>query len=309
MPLWHAAAYGEYAMAKTLLDAGADVNASVYASGGPMERAYGAGDERMKALLRRRGAVVPVEVIGLFRDVPAARDLIDGRAPAVTDRDHATAFEQLLWAAACGGEPEIIGLCLPRIERAPNDPWWSHVLRQPMRIWNHGPLDGPSGLDRSTYPRCLEMILAHGVDPDVTDHHGFTTLQHVAQAGETWGRQVITEEERVVFATLLLDAGAGLTRRDPLLRSTPLGWACRWGRHRAGPAPDRARRPRSTNRTPSRGQRRWHGRPGRATASSPRCCAGTGRAAELSRRTAVTAARTSARFRLSSSAAIEAVRQ
>ena len=230
MPLWHAAAYGEYAMAETLLDAGADVNASVYASGGPMERAYGAGDERMKALLRRRGAVVPVEVIGLFRDVPAARDLIDGRAPAVTDRDHATAFEQLLWAAACGGEPEIIALCLPRIERAPNDPWWSHVLRQPMRIWNHGPLDGPGGLDRSNYPRCLEVILAHGVDPDVTDHHGFTTLQHVAQAGETWGRQVITEEERVAFATLLLDAGAGLTRRDPLLRSTPLGWACRWGR-------------------------------------------------------------------------------
>ena len=230
MPLWHAAAYGEYAMAETLLDAGADVNASVYASGGPMERAYGAGDERMKALLRQRGAVVPVETIGLFRDVAAARDLIDGRALAVTDRDHVTAFEQLLWAGACGGEPEIIGLCLPRIERAPNDPWWSHVLRQPMRIWNHGPLDGPGGLDRSTYPRCLEMILAHGVDPDVTDHHGFTTLQHVAQAGETWGRQVITEEERVAFATLLLDAGAGLTRRDPLLRSTPLGWACRWGR-------------------------------------------------------------------------------
>jgi len=29
----------------------------------------------------------------------------------------------------------------------------------------------------------------------------------------------------------LLDAGADLTRRDPLLRSTPLGWACRWGRY------------------------------------------------------------------------------
>ena len=93
-----------------------------------------------------------------------------------------------------------------------------------MRIWNHDPLDG-SGFDRSTYPRCLELILEHGVDPDVTDHHGFTALQHVAQAGTTWGRQVITEEERVAFATLLLAAGAALTRRDPLLRSTPLAWA------------------------------------------------------------------------------------
>jgi ankyrin repeat protein len=29
---------------------------------------------------------------------------------------------------------------------------------------------------------------------------------------------------------MLLDAGASLKRRDTLLRSTPLGWACRWGR-------------------------------------------------------------------------------
>ena len=28
----------------------------------------------------------------------------------------------------------------------------------------------------------------------------------------------------------LLDSGASLTIRDPLLKSTPLGWACRWGR-------------------------------------------------------------------------------
>ncbi len=229
MPLWHAAAYGEYAMAEALLDAGADVNAMVYASGPPMERAYGARDERMKALLRRRGAVVYVETIGLYRDVPAARDVIEGRAPALTDRRDRTAYEQLLWAAACGGEPAIVELCLPLVERPPDDPWWSQILQQPLRLWNHGPLDG-EGFDRTTYPRCLELILAHGVDPDVTGHHGFTTLQHVAQAGETWGRKVITEEERVAFATLLLDAGAGLTRRDPLLRSTPLGWACRWGR-------------------------------------------------------------------------------
>ena len=41
---------------------------------------------------------------------------------------------------------------------------------------------------------------------------------------------MITEEERVAFGTLLLDAGAGLTRRTPPLRSTPLGWASCWGR-------------------------------------------------------------------------------
>jgi ankyrin repeat protein len=29
---------------------------------------------------------------------------------------------------------------------------------------------------------------------------------------------------------MLLDAGARLDIRDNVLRSTPLGWACRWGR-------------------------------------------------------------------------------
>jgi len=29
---------------------------------------------------------------------------------------------------------------------------------------------------------------------------------------------------------MLLDAGARLNLRDELLKSTPLGWACRWGR-------------------------------------------------------------------------------
>jgi ankyrin repeat protein len=29
---------------------------------------------------------------------------------------------------------------------------------------------------------------------------------------------------------MLLDAGARLDMRDDLLKSTPLGWACRWGR-------------------------------------------------------------------------------
>jgi ankyrin repeat protein len=39
-----------------------------------------------------------------------------------------------------------------------------------------------------------------------------------------------TPDEQVAFATLLLDAGAKVDVRDDLLESTPLGWACRWGR-------------------------------------------------------------------------------
>jgi ankyrin repeat protein len=43
-------------------------------------------------------------------------------------------------------------------------------------------------------------------------------------------RRHVTGDEVLEFARVLLDAGARLDIRDDLLRSTPLGWACRWGR-------------------------------------------------------------------------------
>ena len=38
------------------------------------------------------------------------------------------------------------------------------------------------------------------------------------------------EPDRARFAAMLIDHGARLDIRDDLLQSTPLGWACRWGR-------------------------------------------------------------------------------
>ena len=228
-PLWHAASYAEYEMAEILIAAGADVNAMVYASGPPMERAYAARDEKMKALLRQHGAFISVETIGFNRDVEAAREVIEGRAPAYTDRTETTPMEQLLGTAACGGDPEIVGMCLPHIDRAPTDPWWSDILQQPLRIWNHGPNRATLEFDRSTYARCLELLLDHGVDPNVTDHHGYTALHNLAH-GSCSRPRTMNEQEALEFGRLLLDGGADLTLRDPLLQSTPLGWACRNGR-------------------------------------------------------------------------------
>ena len=59
--------------------------------------------------------------------------------------------------------------------------------------------------------------------PDVPGVGGRTTLHHLATA-------TVGDEHRITRATLLLDAGASLSKRDHLLKSTPLGWACRWGR-------------------------------------------------------------------------------
>lgn len=43
-------------------------------------------------------------------------------------------------------------------------------------------------------------------------------------------RDHITEDETAGFAEALLNAGAQVGGRDDLLKSTALGWACRWGR-------------------------------------------------------------------------------
>jgi ankyrin repeat protein len=112
--------------------------------------------------------------------------------------------EQMLWAAG-GSDPEIVRMCLPHMQRKRDDPWWNYVLMH------------------ATLPESFRLVLAHGVDPDVVGVGGHTTLHHLAAAGRE-------EEERLTLATMLLDAGASLSRRDELLKSTPLGWACRWGR-------------------------------------------------------------------------------
>ena len=75
----------------------------------------------------------------------------------------------------------------------------------------------------ATLPESFKLVLDHGVDPDVTGVGGHTTLHHLVTT-------TVSDEHRIRRATLLLDAGASLGKRDQLLKSTPLGWACRWGR-------------------------------------------------------------------------------
>lgn len=105
-------------------------------------------------------------------------------------------------------------MCLRHMQRKRDDPWWNYVLLS------------------ATLPESFKRLLEYGVDPDVTGGGGYTMLHHLAtvEPAPARARHGITEEDRITLATLLLDAGASLNRRDALLKSTPLGWACRWGR-------------------------------------------------------------------------------
>jgi ankyrin repeat protein len=110
----------------------------------------------------------------------------------------------MLWAAG-GCDPEIVRMCLPYVQRERDDPWWNYVLMH------------------ATLPESFRLILEHGVDPDVAGGGGYTMLHHLATSHAD-------EPHRLARAAMLLDAGASLNKRDPLLKSTPLGWGCRWGR-------------------------------------------------------------------------------
>jgi ankyrin repeat protein len=126
-PLWDAAANRDYDSVEMLLQRGADPNVMVYASGGAMERAYNNRDEKMKELLRRHGAGTSPETLGLFRDTEGARAYLQ----AGPDEDE---IRRLLWAAACGGDPETVRMCLPLLKWQRDRSEWFNLLEQPFRM-------------------------------------------------------------------------------------------------------------------------------------------------------------------------------
>jgi hypothetical protein len=231
MPLWQCAASGKHEMAKTLLAHGADPNAEVYASGTPLNQAYGRRDRAMVELLEQHGGRLDPGAVGCYRLTDRAKEILADSSGARVEGTGPTIPEQLLGGAACGGDPEIVRLALEHIDWPRDDQRWFSVLEQPLRIWNHGSRFWANHeWDRRSYLTCFGLVLGR-CDPNLagrrSDGHpfGLTILHSVAGS-----REHVTAGERVAFATMLLDAGARLDLRDDVLKSTPLGWACRWGR-------------------------------------------------------------------------------
>jgi len=210
-PLWFAALAGRRDIAELLLDRGADPNANVYASGWALDHAYRRKDEALKRLLLERGAKPEPWTVTVAQDAAEARRMLEADAGEELAREFS-------WSAAQFGCPAILELALARLPWQAGDVRWHQILIQPIRSIGY---DNP---DREAFFVCMTMLLRRGIDVNVAGQFGDTPL-HFAAA-----RRNLSEDERARFAAMLLDHGAKPGARDGLLKSTPLGWACRWGR-------------------------------------------------------------------------------
>lgn len=183
----------------------------------------------MIALLERRGGKSNLSMAGLYRRPDLARKLLEelGDTPLPDDGfAKGPVADQLLSAAARGGDPEILRMAIERVSIPQGDPRWNNLLSAPLGFWNHwyGPWCHQEW-DRGTYLTCFKMILEKCGRPNAPLNNGATVLHQIVAMGDH-----VKPEERLEFAAAALDAGARLDLRDDLLRSTPLGWSCRWGR-------------------------------------------------------------------------------
>ena len=234
VPLQRAVSKGNLTMARILLDHGADPNARAEVGDTPMSSAYRQKNQAMLDLMNRFGGVVSANTAAYHGDIAIARLRIQeedaGRLPRGAVSPGRTVAEDLL-DGDCG-EPEIIRLALARIDWPPDDPRWYGALRGPRSFWSYVPwIESPLWQPRrSGYLESFRLILAR-CHANVRGSFGRTILHDVMAMGFHDGASGwITEDEALEFAVTLLDAGARTDVRDDLLKSTPLGWACRWGR-------------------------------------------------------------------------------
>jgi ankyrin repeat protein len=229
-PLRWCAGHGKLELAKLLLDRGANPNAWDY-SGPPIWPARRERDDAMVALLESRGAVHNPTTVGNLRDVERARRMFEEDAAGTLRTEgfweHGTLAQLLLGSGANGGSAEIVRMALERIDWPRDDVRWRGPLGEPLAFYHEIPwIKSPKWpFERGGYFECFRLILER-CDPNLPPAGFGQTMLHEVAAMRDW----ITDEEVVQFATALLDAGARTDVRDDLLKSTPLGWACRWGR-------------------------------------------------------------------------------
>jgi hypothetical protein len=167
----------------------------------------------------QHGGWIDAASVGYIRNVELARRMLEGDIDPHLESGTLSGQkveEQILWGGASGRSADIVRMALERIDWPRDDPRWFWMLWRPLP--GHQDLTEAEQADsRATFRLILERC-----DPDL----------RAPGSGQTMLHEVIARDHGVglSLATILLDAGARTDIRDEFLKSTPLGWACRWGR-------------------------------------------------------------------------------
>ena len=79
------------------------------------------------------------------------------------------------------------------------------------------------------YFEIFEMILSHGVSPNIIGRFSYRLAHHLAACRVVWKEPIMTGTDRIKFAIIWLKYKVDLNVIDDLLQSTPLSWVVRWG--------------------------------------------------------------------------------
>ena len=216
-PLFQTVVLNRVEMARLLLERGADPNAAVWCSGSATYRAYESRNPEMIALLTQYGGWIDPGSAGYARQAEIARKMLAGDIdPHLEPNSGQTVAEQLLWGGASSLCAEIVRMALEHVDWPPDDPRWFWMLWRPLPGYQDY-----NAQQQADSCECFRLILARCGPHHRASDHGQTMLHEAVSRDRGVGVQL---------ATILLDAGARMDVRDRLLQSTPLGWACRWGR-------------------------------------------------------------------------------
>jgi len=237
-------------IARLLLDRGADPNGQDSYYGSPVYQAYCDKKAEMIELLQSRGGHLNAAEAGYAGQTEIARKMLAGEMdPHAEEAQYggSAMLDQLLATGANSGTPEIVRMALERIDWPRDDPRWYWPLSNALP-----PNERWSDDVRDRYHACFRLILERS-GPNLRSQHGQTILHEVIARDFGDG-----PDDEVTVAKMLLDVGARTDIRDDLLKSTPLGWACRWGRiHIAKLLLERAADPVELNAEPWASPRAW----------------------------------------------------
>jgi ankyrin repeat protein len=215
-PLFQSVVLNRIGMARLLLERGADPNACVFTAGSAADKAYGGGNSEMIALIEQHGGWIAAGLAGDLGKTEIARKMLAGEIDPHLETNVFSAravAEQLLYYAASSASVEIVRMALDHIDWPPDDPRWFWMLFRPVDYYN--------ARQKVECLECFQLILARCGPHLRAAEHGQSMLHRAIEGDHGIG---------VELATILLEAGAHLDVRDTILMSTPLGWACRWGR-------------------------------------------------------------------------------